>query len=463
MSLTYIGFFLVFVGFFAFFRGRNALAYLIVFFLPFTATAVVNIEKPSFGLQPSFLFSILFIFRFFIDSLFNTRLFHFSKKISLNAFLLSFLLIISLISIFLIPFYDICYVNRPSGDFEILKISSQNFTQFSYLIFAIVIFFAIVKTNFKYETYNNILFIFFISSFFVALWGWFQIFCFKSDIIYPDYLFNNSYSFKQLYAQELSFLPIKRMNSVTPEASMMAKFMLMPAFSTYFIYRRNKKIHYLILSSFFMITLVATTSSTAIIAMPFCFLFVETLLDQYTDVKFIYTFLKFFLIIIFFLIFITGSVFILLKISGLSSDFIFNVLKNLIIEKLFSTSGEERLTSSLKSFILFYDHFLFGVGFGSNRSHELFSNILSNIGSLGTFLYFYFIFYNLKKLYKNSYKYEFTKFFFVILVVRFLTKFISDPDIVTLDYWVIMAIGLSHISYHTNCPFRLNAISKELA
>jgi hypothetical protein len=58
-------------------------------------------------------------------------------------------------------------------------------------------------------------------------------------------------------------------------------------------------------------------------------------------------------------------------------------LNTLLLGKLESVSGQGRLSGGLAGLSLFAHHPLLGVGWGSNRSFDLLTNILSNLGVVG--------------------------------------------------------------------------------
>ena len=74
-----------------------------------------------------------------------------------------------------------------------------------------------------------------------------------------------------------------------------------------------------------------------------------------------------------------------------SSDLVRQVLDTLLFQKLDTVSGNERLQSMLAHAYVPFDgnpiRALFGLGFGTVRSADMFSNVLANIGVLGIVLY----------------------------------------------------------------------------
>jgi hypothetical protein len=270
VEITIIGYFLLPLGMIiGIFGSRTALLYMAAFFAPFTATAIVNLSNPTLGIQPAYFLGILLIARFIMDSMLKPQ----AVTKRHGRLLLGFIIfgLAGFVSMLLIPMYGKVLVTRPSGNIEILKLSKENLTQYMYLAYVILLVIVIGLSNLRAEVLRRLLITFLISGVFVSLWGWMQVSSFYLGFTYPDFIFNNNVSFAQHSDQMLSFVRLKRMNSVAPEPSMLARFLLIPTFvSTYCIYNPGvilKGRTALVLGIFFVLTMVATTSSTALVGL----------------------------------------------------------------------------------------------------------------------------------------------------------------------------------------------------
>ncbi|UXZ09746.1 DUF3810 domain-containing protein [Clostridium perfringens] len=81
-----------------------------------------------------------------------------------------------------------------------------------------------------------------------------------------------------------------------------------------------------------------------------------------------------------------------------------DMLKDMTINKINLESGHERSNAVNMSFTIFRQSPLVGIGWGSFRSLDTFTNLLANTGLLGVISYFYIIFITLKSAFLNRRK-----------------------------------------------------------
>ena len=134
---------------------------------------------------------------------------------------------------------------------------------------------------------------------------------------------------------------------------------------------------------------------------------------------------------------------------GLSSEQIVQFLEILLIDKADSESGGTRLDGALQGLNLFAANPFFGVGWGSNRTFDLLTNILSTTGIIGTLTFFVGNWLLAKRMGWLSRRFirnnqtllaEYPKALFFALIVRLFGKFLSEPDIVYLDHWLLVGL-----------------------
>jgi len=461
MTITPIGYFIIAVGLIAVMMpSRTMILYLTIFFMPFTATAVVNLQSPSFGLQPGYFLGILLMMRYTTEWVFRRgrqNLTHL-QRMTLLPFVL-FVLIAGL-SILLIPFRDYVYVRRPSGDFQLLRLSMENFTQFAYLAYVSFLTVCIAASRLEPDEIRRAIRVLIISSIFVSLWGWAQLYMYYAGIPYPDFIFNNSASFLQKYGQKIRLLGFKRMNSVAPEPSMFARFLLMPTFLCfYYVYNKAGSVmrpkSALWLAIFFAVTLIFTSTSTALVGLfGSLLIFVLYIVSKRGRISVkTYTLKESMRTVFIVLLGFVGLPVALFSLAtfalGLSSEQIVQFLEILLIDKADSESGGTRLDGALQGLGLFAANPLFGVGWGSNRTFDLLTNILSTTGVVGALTFFIGNGLLAKRMAWLSRRFirnnqtmlaEYPKALFFALIVRLFGKFLSEPDIVYLDHWLLVGL-----------------------
>lgn len=468
MTITPIGYFIMVAGLIAVIMpSRTAILYLTIFFMPFTATAVVNLHDPSFGLQPGYFLGLLLMARYTMERLFRRdrhRLTHL-QRLTLTPFI--FFVLVAGLSILVIPLRDHVYVRRPSGDYQMLRMSMENFTQFAYLLFVIFLTFSIAAAKLEPHELRRAMRVLLASSVFVSLWGWAQLYMYYAGIPYPDFLFNNSVSFMQKYGQKIRLLGFKRMNSVAPEPSMFARFLLMPTFLCfYYVYNKAGSVlkpkWSLWLAIFFGMTLIFTSTSTALVGLLGSlgiFLFYILSKRGRISVK-IYTLKDSLRTVFIVLLGFVGLPIALFSLAtfvfGLTTDQLNQFIEILLIDKADSDSGGTRLDGALQGLSLFIHNPFLGVGWGSNRTFDLLTNILSTTGLIGTLTFFggnwllarrtawlskRFIHNNLTMLS------EYPKALFFALVVRLFGKLLSEPDILYLDHWLLVGLIIATLGW----------------
>lgn len=229
-------------------------------------------------------------------------------------------------------------------------------------------------------------------------------------------------------------LPMPKIQATFLEPSMLSPF-IVGAYS-YYLYINFFKNHFLnffIISLIFLIILL-TTSTTAYIALLVMSIFVLFHLNIFKLYnRFIYFNIKNIFLFIFRFILLLIIIFVvLLNFIGLNK---FIDLVNLtVVNKPNTSSYNDRTTADLHALKIFLDTYGLGVGLGSNRPSSLLPYLLSQVGLIGTILFFSFI---IKIYFYSSNSLKRTKFFsfFFLLPSVLISQLLSYPDITNPTLW----------------------------
>lgn len=341
------------------------------------------------------------------------------------ALVLLFLALMSQLAnvLFNINLYNIVLVNP--GDFDDKIFRSSLITQSIYLI-PVILTFLYVKHLYKpswdkWIIYGGLVFVLY------GFYKWLGFLLTGTDI---DFLTNRTFgdSDTVLYQYQgisIAGLNLQRFQSLTGEPSMFA-FTILP----YFIFAIHRKANIIIIS-FMGLALLLSTSSTAYLGLSMYILYV--LINSKKGKTF-------FKVLI-------ALIIVSLILYGIFSEYINDVLNNMIFNKIDSTSGEIRSYdfNNHINYIMNLDimHNLFGIGFGYIRSGDLFTTLLVNTGILGilSFAYFYLKDFCLKvrnfiDLGNNS-----------ILLVSFIMSMTAVSEFSYLSFWLFVAIIRNRKNY----------------
>lgn len=432
----------------------SRLYYIFVLLTPYSAATVFIITNNKAGLPPSFLVGIFFIIATFLKIIKNNQKINTYQK---NVFfMIVFFIMFCLVSIF-IPILHQGVGNTytvMNAAFEYTSIPSLgSFSQFIYLIFylllVISIFFYVDNTTKIYKTIK----FFLLSSLFTVLWG---IFIHQGSNLgmfeYPYEIFNNHPGYYQGYDMEIYGF-VKRMSSVAQEPSVYSFFLgfsitllMYLSLNKVWIFTSSLQIIILILH---VVSLFLTTSSTAIVGF-FLLLFILFLLE-FTSTSFFIIKKKLLIISIVtpLILFLFYSImeYILTKELNIS---LIELVQILTINKLDDgTSGDIRVSAFFFGLQTLIDTYFLGAGYGINRTFDINTTLLANIGFFGflsfLLLFFYPFFLSIKKL-KTIKVLEEKKIYISILIANILAYIlmsISIPDFVNTYFWLFFALMLS--------------------
>lgn len=124
-----------------------------------------------------------------------------------------------------------------------------------------------------------------------------------------------------------------------------------------------------------------------------------------------------------------------------------STMKQLTIDKLNTASGQQRLTRDALGLELFSKSPVFGIGFGSFRTFNLFTNVLVNVGVLGIISLIYILYVTIKAIIVNRKKdKKFALIFLMSILGMTIAFLISIPDLIYIYYWIILVMAYKYFT-----------------
>lgn len=436
------------------------LLYLTVFFSTFTASSIINIESTRTGIQPVYFVGSLWLL---YVSLKNIREIFFRKKKTINDLIKMYdkKMIVGLISFTLVTFFSIFMpillegkfeVLRPNKGSEVIQFSSSNITQFIYLLFMILISFSIIVEVKDKKKIDTVLKVFIFSCLFACFWGLLQFLVNYLGMRYPHELFNNNISYSQQYGQTI--LSIKRINSIAVEPSMFALNLvgILPILAILwlsefeiFSNRILNEVFFIFNIIFTTVIALLTTSSSAYLGIAIVFILsilvvFRLSLKNGKIYKNKYKVKRIIIIGIISVIFICG---IMIFKFGISIDMLNDVIKTVTVDKMNNQSGLDRFAAMKQSLELFKNSPILGIGWGSYRSYDLFTNLLALTGILGFGSFLMYIIYAIISALKSITRYnEGYKYAFIIsIIATFSILMIGIPDLTFAYIWIFITLA----------------------
>jgi len=395
MSVTGTGWVFVFIGIYGLLFNKKFLYKCLVFFIPFSATAVINVGADGNGsaVQPFTFLGTLWLISLLIKKRGNSlRLIKLNKNdfnVILMLLVFSFVTLISLIMPVLINGKEVGNVTGSLNSSAPITFSFRNITQYIYLLFGVVMAIGFYFHNRTESNYAATLKIYSYSIMFVVFWGCVELFCFYKNLAFPSFIFNNSISGAAhgfgnfLDSEEVT----KRISSVTVEASCLVQTVevLLPFLITGFIkkkyiFNRTLDLLYIIVLYIFIIR---TTSTLGIIGLGFISIwsllfYLKTLdLKRKIIASVAFTFMLPIVLLVFY---------------GLFHD----IIEAAIFNKSDGYSSLERSGAVIDAWHTFLNHPLLGAGWGSVSSFDLFVSILSNTGIIGCLSLIAFLIFSIR-------------------------------------------------------------------
>jgi O-antigen ligase len=379
MAVTPIGWILLIVGPLLLIARTRWLYMATVFFLPFTATGVINIGSGynSSAVQVSMYLGSLLILRHLAGFLVKGKLpFPIAERASLVW--LGLFIAATALSL-MMPIWIDGHIMIPSGNLADLTtsplyLSSHNVTAVLYMVYGFLFTYLIAVVNRKKETFRLTLKTFMAGSIFAALWAILELTCKISGIPYPAAIFNTGAALSTMGYKEHLTESVYRLSSVGVEPSIFAQTLLV-AVSLYlpFVFGSARLFGRVLdryLFSLLFAVLCLTTSSTAYVGILVALLIVLVLFT-----------IKGVLGIKHFVQTMAGLVLAVVLYAFI--PVVRSVIDEAVFSKSVSYSSLERLTTIYDSWGMFLRYPVLGIGWGSITSHDLFVAILGNAGIVG--------------------------------------------------------------------------------
>jgi O-antigen ligase len=399
LGITPIGWILIPLGLASYWSAPDRLYVLMVFFLPFSATAVANIGSAdaASGVQASIFFGALWMVRELpkFRHISGSRLRENLRAPTAQLKLFGLVVLISLIMPLWINggvyIQDPEFAHPNSGP---LQFTFRHITQTLYLFYGLLLTVLVAFRNSKATEFIRSIRIFVISGIFVSAWGFFQFLCYSLGFSYPSYIFNTSTTESALgYLQELEDIGLKRISSVTTEPSIFAACMLLAlVFALFALIRKppliSKRWDRVAVATIAGALLISTSTSAYLGLTAVSVLYLLALLRlKILRGKYVIMFL--------------ASAALLGLVYALSSS-AQEVVGSMILGKSMSYSGIGRLYSILLAAEYFLQYPVLGLGWGSVTSHDLVFKLLSNTGILGFLTFFFFLGSLLRRLWRAT-------------------------------------------------------------
>lgn len=369
---------------------------LTIFFLPFSATAVINIglEGEGSAIQPYMFFGVLWLTLYFMKTGSSGKINRIEFKPILFLSLFAFIALISLFMPLYIHGTESGNVSGKLGEVMPINFSSKNITQYFYLLFGIVFSIALYFYNKDQDNYKRTLKVYGNSVIFVMVWGVLELTCSYLGISYPAVIFNNSYSssaggFQAILDGESG---LKRISSVAVESSILVQsvaiflpFLIMGQFDKIYYYSKRYDRIYIVLLVLFILR---STSTSGIISLLFLSMFFVLMYFRTLTYRKKLNFVVMLAIVV--------------PLAGLTIFTVFNdFIQKTLLSKGESYSALERSSAIIGAWDNFLHYPLLGTGWGSVTSFDLFIRILSNSGVIGATFFILFLFHVIYN-YKNS-------------------------------------------------------------
>lgn len=486
MTLSAIGVVTILLIIYTLIKGKDALMNLTIFSTVFIAAAAINITG-IVGVSPFHLCGIALIIQTLTRMIKNKqkitkeeiKMFWKENKVAKALIIFFIVMCISILGIIILKI-NIVYTNFQDEE-AYVKFGFENIKDIVHIgfIFTISILFSI-KLDTKEKNVKAIK-VFMFATFLSLIWGVIQIILFAFNIPYPYWLFNNSISFAQLYMSQTNGM--QRVNSFAPEVSQYAPIVLafLSIITGKIIMNVNKNVinkKYILLFILAMIIAILTTSSTTYLCVGvislftfFYILFFKNKDNQTRDKKkIIFTFA----VILIISVLLTGVIFFATKYTRVATKDIWNTedyskegneklkdkddkknsnkeknpngLMNTIFEmtinKAKSESANQRIVTDLIGIELtLKNNILTGIGQGSFRTFDLFTNIFVNTGIIGCIVYVYLLIVVYKQIFKIRKENDSVFIILFNLITSITIAFVSSiPDFIFAYYWILIVI-----------------------
>ena len=401
MEVTPIGWILIPLGIAFYFFAPNQLYPWMVFFLPFSATAVVNIGSgdAASGVQAPIFLGALWMAREFPRFL-SAKNSPIRQNLRLPAKQLRVFVLVAVLSL-IMPIWINGRVYIEDAEFakgfanaEPLLFRTRHISQILYLVYGVLLAILVAFRNSELPELIRSVRIFLISAIFVSLWGFMQLFCSVLNLTYPAYVFNTSATGSALgYLEELEDVGIARVSSVATEPSIFAGCMLIALVFALFAVTRKQPV-------------ISRRWDRFALATIFGALLVSTSTVAYVGLAVV--FIAYLLALLYLRILRRKHVITLLALGGILGIAVVlfspaqDIVASLILGKGESYSGIARAYTIALAAQYFIQYPILGLGWGSVTSHDLIFKLLSNTGILGFWAFSLFLISLFRRLWRGA-------------------------------------------------------------
>jgi len=373
-----MGWFLIPLTIILFLSAPRWLYVLVIFFIPFSATAIINVKPLVFGIPVSIFIGSFWILSVVLNTIktFRFKLPSYRGKSLVLLVVFSIIVLLSLMMPIIIDGKISTASDRLNGkELYPLFLMPRHIVQALYLIYGVIFTTMISAKNSRLLEFKRSIRIYVLSSIFVSLWGWLQWSLYHLNMPYPAYIFNNSITPSAAnFAAEMGIIKTIKVSSVAVEASILAQYLLtvIPIILFALI---SKKV---IISRFIDRLAFALTVSS---------LFISGSTTGYIGILFLFllVIIMLFLLRVFrerYFYWIIASLFACISVYAFIP-----AAKVLINETLFykieSYSFAERLRNIINAWGYFLEYPLLGIGWGSFTCPDLIVKLLAGTGAIG--------------------------------------------------------------------------------
>ncbi|MDB5023989.1 MAG: O-Antigen ligase [Mucilaginibacter sp.] len=425
MSISATGVVIMILGIYGLIFNAKFLYNILIFFIPFSATAVINVGSGDTGsaIQPFMFLGMLWLISIFAK---NYRNFLNATEINKKEFTAILLLLgfaitscLSLIMPFLINGKEMGNVNGNLNSSNPIIFSLRNVSQYIYLLFGIIMAISLYFHNRTEDNYKNTIKIYSYSILFVVVWGFFELLCNYTNISYPSFIFNNSIS--QAAQSSGMFLETeeqtKRIISVAVESSVLVQsveillpFLIIGIIKDKYIFNSTMDVLFVLI---LIVFIIRSTSTLGIVCLGFIgiwtmFYYLNKLSPNRK------------------ILFITGLVFIMPFILLIIYYLFRGILDAALFNKSDTYSSLERASGIMDAWHTFLNHPILGAGWGSVSSFDLFVKLLSNTGIIGGVFFIIFLFYLIRNQTRAKNTTYNNSVFKTAIIISFCTLIFSD-------------------------------------
>jgi len=320
-----------------------------------------------------------------------------------------------------------------------LQPSTTNISQALYVVFLAAFAFAVSSVVLQSGNAATVLKAYVISGVLVSLVGLYQLLAFHMGLSYPtEFLYSNPV-YSQGYAQLLG--EVKRVSGTLTEPSVFAYYLagVLAALAGVYFFTRQRLVICL-LAGLISAMLLISTSTTAYVSLAVLsmIVLVVAIRSNTSRGRMILHGLA---------LAALGAPILVLAWKGGVEELATYVVRSAILEKATSLSFADRVGTDLHSLTLVAESYGLGVGWGSNRSSSLVTNLISNAGIPGTVLLYVFArrVASLTRTARRAYPDRSIAIPLVLSALGMLVAgIISNPDINHVVFWVNLGalIGL---------------------